>query len=148
MTIIITLHCNCASDNDYEIFRGVVRQMVEEELCLLVRKNKKMLSQSKTPTIWLSLQCSFQSRGSFRGNNALKLCFQYYFCHDTLLCFFYKLCTLWVLLITLSLYILSCLFVSEGFGIGCTPCTVERKQYLRLHSVYSYSGSAGKQLEN
>ena len=39
----------------------------------------------------------------------------------------------------------TCLFVSEGFGIGCTLCTVERRQSRRLHWGSSYSGSAGKQ---
>ena len=46
---------------------------------------------------------------------------------------------------TIILINLHLLFVSEGFGIGCTPYTVVRRQYQRLRSVYSYSGSAGKQ---
>ncbi len=36
---------------NYEIFRGVVRVMVVEELRLLVQNNKKMLSQSKMPAV-------------------------------------------------------------------------------------------------
>ena len=46
---------------------------------------------------------------------------------------------------TIVLINLHLLFVSEGFGIGCTLCMVERRQYQRLRSVSSYSGSAGKQ---
>ena len=46
---------------------------------------------------------------------------------------------------TIILINLHLLFVTEGFGIGCTLCMVERRQYQRLRLVYSYSGSAGKQ---
>lgn len=50
----------------YEHFRDMVRLMVEEEPHLLVQKNKKMLSHSKTS---IPFSVFFQSRGSFWGKS-------------------------------------------------------------------------------